>query len=73
MHEKLGVWASGTADEKRKDACWVTANELTTRIDLGMPDYCTAAMTPAQARTLARQLYRLARRVEARNAPEEKT
>lgn len=68
--EARGVWASGSKDNK---GIWVRIYEV--RADcIGLEaTYNTAEMTVEEARALARQLYRLARRVEQRRAPVEKT
>jgi hypothetical protein len=60
VFEVAGVWANGGDKDH-----WVDLREVGDGVAL-QPVYVTPVLKPVQARRLARQLYRLARRVEKR-------
>ncbi len=49
-----------------KQVGWIGLDETENRIEFRDSVYSNTNMTPAEARELARQLYRLARRIEKR-------
>lgn len=61
--EAAGVWASGEGGKE-----WVLVREVgkPAHVQIQVGGFTTAMLTPAQARRLARQLNRLARRIEQR-------
>lgn len=74
VFEMAGVWSTGSDTEIGK---WVQVAEIgkdrvQVHVNKGY-DPPLALLTVDEARTLARQLYRMARRVEARQALKEAT
>jgi hypothetical protein len=65
IFEMAGTWAVGDKEHK---GIWVRAGEVGKDRIFIEPTYSTAIMTAEEARNLAKQLNRLARRVEHRNA-----
>jgi hypothetical protein len=67
VREMAGVKASGGGDIKPR---WVEVAELggLIRLEVQGSSFGTAGLTPDEARRFARQLYRLAGRIEARQS-----
>ena len=61
--EMAGVYGDASSQEKYQD--WVVLKEISTGVCISATTH-GVTMSPSQARRLAQQLYKLARRVEKR-------